>query len=43
MLITIAMITSIVINKLFDAGEVAFIIALGALLEDKTVERAKKV
>ena len=42
LLITIAMIASIVIHELFAAGEVAFIMAIGGILEDKTVERAKK-
>lgn len=42
LLITIAMIASIVIGELFAAGEVAFIMAVGAILEDKTVERAQK-
>lgn len=42
LLISIAMIASIMIGELFAAGEVAFIMAIGAILEDKTVERAKK-
>ena len=42
LLISIAMIASIAIGELFAAGEVAFIMAIGAILEDKTVERAKK-
>lgn len=42
LLITIAMIASLLIGELFAAGEVAWIMALGALLEDWTVERAKK-
>ena len=42
LLITIAMVASIVIGELFAAGEVAFIMAIGGILEDKTVERAKK-
>lgn len=42
LLISIAMIASIIIGELFAAGEVAFIMAIGAILEDKTVERAKK-
>ena len=42
LLITIAMIASLSIGELFAAGEVAWIMALGALLEDWTVERAKK-
>lgn len=42
LLISIAMIASIAIGELFAAGEVAFIMAIGAILEDRTVERAKK-
>jgi Cu+-exporting ATPase len=42
LLISIAMIASIAIGDLFAAGEVAFIMAIGAILEEKTTERAKK-
>jgi len=42
LLICIAMIASVAIGELFAAGEVAFIMAIGAILEEKTVERAKK-
>lgn len=42
LLISIAMIASIAIGELFAAGEVAFIMAIGAILEDLTVARAKK-
>jgi len=42
LLISIAMIAAIFIGDLFAAGEVAFIMAIGAILEEKTVERAKK-
>ncbi len=42
LLISIAMVASIAIGEFFAAGEVAFIMAIGAILEDKTVERAKK-
>jgi len=42
LLISIAMIASIAIGELFAAGEVAFIMALGGILEGKTVERARK-
>lgn len=42
LLITIAMIASVAIGELFAAGEIAFIMAIGEILEDKTVERAKK-
>ena len=37
-----AMFAALFIGKLFAAGEVAFIMALGAILEEKTTERAKK-
>ena len=42
LLISIAMLAAILIDDLFAAGEVAFIMALGAILEDMTTERAKK-
>ena len=42
LLITIAMIAAIAIGDLFAAGEVAFIMAIGAILEDMTTNRAKK-
>lgn len=42
LLISIAMIAAILIGDLFAAGEVAFIMEIGALLEDMTTERAKK-
>ena len=42
LLITIAMIAAVYIGDIFAAGEVAFIMAIGELLEDKTVEKAKK-
>ena len=42
LLISIAMLACIYIGELFAAGEVAFIMAIGAILEDKTVEKAKK-
>ena len=42
LLISIAMIAAIAIGDLFAAGEVAWIMAIGAILEDKTTERAKK-
>lgn len=42
LLITIAMLAAIAIGEIFAAAEVAFIMAIGAILEDKTVERAKK-
>lgn len=42
LLISIAMFAAIVIGDLFAAGEVAFIMAIGAILEDMTTNRAKK-
>lgn len=42
LLITIAMMAAIAIGDLFAAGEVAFIMAIGAIIEDKTTNRAKK-
>ena len=42
LLISIAMLAAIAIGDLFAAGEVAFIMAIGAILEDRTTERAKK-
>lgn len=42
LLITVAMIAAIMIGDLFAAGEVAFIMALGEILEDMTTNRAKK-
>ena len=42
LLISIAMVAAVAIGEVFAAGEVAFIMALGAILEDRTVERAKK-
>ncbi|MCD8297443.1 MAG: cation-translocating P-type ATPase [Prevotella sp.] len=42
LLISIAMGACIYIGQLFAAGEVAFIMAIGSLLEDYTVNRAKR-
>lgn len=42
LLISIAMIAAITIDDLFAAGEVAFIMAIGEILEDLTTDRAKK-
>lgn len=42
LLICIAMFAAIIIGDLFAAGEVVFIMAIGALLEDATTNRAKK-
>ncbi|MDE7435707.1 MAG: cation-translocating P-type ATPase [Lachnospiraceae bacterium] len=42
LLISIAMMAAIAIGDLFAAGEVAFIMEIGAILEDMTTNRAKK-
>ncbi len=42
LLITVAMIAAIWIGDLFAAGEVAFIMAIGEMLEDRTTDRAKR-
>ena len=42
LLISIAVVASVVIGEFFAAGEVAFIMAVGAFLQEKTVERARK-
>lgn len=42
LLIVIAMFAAIAIGDLFAAGEVVFIMAIGAILEEMTTERAKK-
>lgn len=42
LLISIAMIAAIAIGDLFAAGEVAFIMEIGAILEDMTTAKAKK-
>lgn len=42
LLISLAMFAAIAIGDLFAAGEVAFIMAIGAILEDMTTKRAKK-
>lgn len=42
LLISIAMFAAIAIGDLFAAAEVAFIMAIGEILEDMTTERAKK-
>ena len=42
LLIIIAMFAAIAIGDLFAAGEVAFIMAVGAILEEMTTNRAKK-
>lgn len=42
LLISIAMFAAISIGDLFAAGEVAFIMAVGAIMEDRTAGRARK-
>lgn len=42
LLISIAMIAAIIIGDLFAAGEVAFIMEIGGILEEMTTKRAKK-
>ena len=42
LLISIAMTAAVLTDDLFAAGEVAFIMALGEILEDMTTNRAKK-
>ena len=42
LLISVAMIAALAIGDLFAAGEVAFIMAIGAILEEKTTERAQR-
>ena len=42
LLISIAMFAAIAIGDLFAAGEVAFIMAIGAILEEATTNRAKR-
>ena len=40
-LVSLALIASIVIGEVFAAGEVAFIMAVGAMLEERTVKKAR--
>ncbi len=42
LLISLAMVAALLIGDLFAAGEVAFIMAIGALLEDMTTNRARR-
>ncbi|MDR2547111.1 MAG: cation-translocating P-type ATPase [Lachnospiraceae bacterium] len=42
LLISIAMIAAIFIGELFAAGQVAFIMAIGGILEERTIARAKR-
>ena len=41
-LVSLALIASVIIGEIFAAGEVAFIMTLGALLEEHTVEKARQ-
>lgn len=41
MLVSLALIASVIIGEIFAAGEVAFIMQLGGLLEDLTVAKAR--
>lgn len=40
-LVSIALVASVVVGEVFAAGEVAFIMAIGAFLEERTVARAR--
>ena len=40
-LVSLALIASVITGEIFAAGEVAFIMQLGALLEDLTVAKAR--
>ena len=42
LLISIAMIASVIVGDIFAAGEIAFIMAIGEILEHKTTARARK-
>jgi heavy metal translocating P-type ATPase len=41
-LVSLALIAAVLIGEIFAAGEVAFIMALGALLEERTVAKARE-
>ena len=41
-LISMAMVAALAIGEIFAAGEVAFIMAMGGLLEEKTIDQAKR-
>lgn len=41
-LVSIALIAAVIIDEIFAAGEVAFIMALGAYLEERTVAKARE-
>ena len=40
-LVSLALIASVCIGEIFAAGEVAFIMQIGALLEERTVAKAR--
>lgn len=40
-LVAIALVASVIINEIFAAGEVAFIMTIGAFLEERTVAKAR--
>lgn len=42
-LVSIALVAAVFIGEIFAAGEVALIMALGALLEERTVAKARPV
>ena len=41
-LVAIALVASVIIGEIFAAGEVAFIMSLGSLLEERTVRKARE-
>ena len=41
-LVSLALIASIVTGEVFAAGEVAFIMAIGAMLEERTIKRPER-
>ncbi len=41
LLVSLALIASVIIGEIFAAGEVAFIMTLGAMLEERTVKKAR--
>ena len=41
LLVSLALIASVIIGEIFAAGEVAFIMILGAMLEERTVKKAR--
>ena len=42
LLVSVAMIASLALGEIFAAGEIAFIMALGELLEERTIARARR-